>query len=46
MGNVPVQRAPIKRLKRLGCPSQLITQGHPDPLGPVIERENSFTRLH
>jgi len=29
----------------LGGPSQLITQGHPDPLGPVIERENSFT-LH
>jgi hypothetical protein len=45
MGNVSVQRAPIERLKRLGGPPQLITQSHPDPLGPVIERENSFT-LH
>jgi len=45
MGNVSVQRAPIERLKRLGSPPQLITQGHPDPLGPVIERKYSFT-LH
>jgi hypothetical protein len=45
MGNVSVLRAPIERLKRLGGPPQLITQSHPDPLGPVIERENSFT-LH
>jgi hypothetical protein len=45
MGDVSVQRAPIERLKRLGGPPQLITQGHPDPLGPVIKRKNSFT-LH
>jgi len=45
MGNVSVQRAPIERLKRLGGPPQFITQSHPDPLGPVIKREYSFT-LH
>jgi hypothetical protein len=45
MGNVSVQRAPIERLKRLGGPPQLITQGHPDPLGSVIKRKYSFT-LH
>ena len=45
MGNVSVQRAPIERLKRLCGPPQFITQSHPDPLGPVIEREYSFT-LH
>jgi hypothetical protein len=45
MGNIPIQRAPIKRLKRLSRPAQFITEGYPDPLSPVIERENSFT-LH
>jgi hypothetical protein len=29
----------------LGGPPQLIAQSHPDPLGPIIERQNPFT-LH
>ena len=43
MGNVSVQCAPLERLERLSGPSQLIAEGHPDPLGPIIERKNSST---
>lgn len=45
MGDVPVQRAPIEGFERLGGPAQFIAQGHPNPLGPIVECENSFT-LH
>lgn len=41
MGDVFLQPLASKRLERLRGPAQLITQGHTDALGSVIERKNS-----
>src|SRR5215217_3300982 len=41
VGNVPIQRPPLIRLERLGCPAELIAQRDADPLGAIIQGENT-----
>jgi hypothetical protein len=39
MGHIAVDRPALEGLERLSGPAQLIAERHPDPLGPVIQRQ-------
>lgn len=41
MGDIAIQRAPLERLQRLGRPPEFIAQCDADPLGTMIQCQNS-----
>lgn len=45
MFDIPIKGAALKRLERLRGPAQLIAEGDPDPLGSVIEGQDT-SALH